>query len=144
MAIVTDAFTELRQQLAEAATGPDPVVRLYAACTAYLDFADRRPQRYRVMFGGLWNAARAVDESAISEAEAAALGQDVLAILVECVQECADAGRSASSNPRADAVALWLGLHGLAHQRAVASTFPWPDDIARRVVDSLAHIVPPA
>lgn len=143
-AIVTDAFTELHQQLTEAATDPDPVARLYAVCTAYLDFADRRPQRYRVMFGGLWSAARAVDESAISAAEAAALGQDALAVLAVCVQRCAEAGRSASSEPRVDAIALWLGLHGLAHQRAVASSFAWPDDIARRVVDSLAHLVPPA
>jgi AcrR family transcriptional regulator len=143
MAIVQDAFAELSQQLAAAGTDPDPAVRLHAVCAAYLDFAATRAQRYRVMFGGLWNAARALDSPAITESEVAALGQDALGVLVAGVQACVDAGRSTSSDPGADAVALWLGLHGLAHQRAVASAFPWPDDITDRIVEPLAHLVTP-
>lgn len=140
MAIVTDAFAELKQQMTEAGTAPDAIVRLYAVSTAYLDFAATRPKRYRVMFGGLWSAAQAVDESAITAAEAVALGQDVLAALAACVQACVDAGHSTSSDARDDAIALWLGLHGLAHQRTVARVFPWPSDIAERIINSLAHL----
>ena len=28
-----------------------------------------------------------------------------------------------------DTVALWVGMHGLAHQRISTRVFPWPDDI---------------
>lgn len=140
VALVTEAFAELQQQLAEAGTADDPVVRLHAVCAAYLDFASSRPQRYRAMFGGLWNVAHAVEASAMTGAEAVAMGQDALAVLAGCVQGCADAGRSTSTDPGADAVALWLGLHGLAHQRAVARAFPWPGDIVERLVSPLAHL----
>jgi hypothetical protein len=40
----------------------------------------------------------------------------------------------------ADAVALWVGLHGLAHQQSVAASFPWPADIAERLITTLAHL----
>ncbi|HEX4247258.1 MAG TPA: hypothetical protein VH008_05280 [Pseudonocardia sp.] len=43
--------------------------------------------------------------------------------------------------PATDAVALWLGLHGLAHQRATTRTFPWPADITLRVVNPLSHLI---
>ncbi|MFD4262245.1 hypothetical protein ACFWR9_32615 [Streptomyces sp. NPDC058534] len=44
------------------------------------------------------------------------------------------------SSAAVSSVALWLGLHGLAHQRAVAPSFPWPPDIAERLIGSLAHL----
>ena len=138
--LVRDAFAELSATLSAAATDPDPVVRLRAVCTAYLDFAGTRPSRYRVMFGGVWSAARALDGDAITEAEAADLGQDVLAVLVEALRACAEAGRSTTRDPAADAVALWLGLHGFAHQRAAATVFAWPQDIVERLVDPLARL----
>lgn len=144
LAIVQEAFAELSEQLVAASNAADPVVRLQAVCAAYLDFAATRPQRYRVMFGGVWNAAQALDSGAITEAEAAALGQDVLAVFVTCLQACADAGRSTSSDPSADTIALWLGLHGLAHQRTAATSFPWPPDITERIINPLAHLLPPA
>jgi AcrR family transcriptional regulator len=140
LAIVRDAFTELARQLAEASGDPDPVVRLHAVCAAYLQYATTRPQHYRVMFGGLWNAARAVDADEITEDEAATLGQDVLGVLVAALQQCVAGGRSSSDDPYADAVALWLGLHGLAHQRTAASAFVWPDDVVDRIVAPLAHL----
>lgn len=144
LAIVQEAFAELSEQLVAAATAAEPVARLHAVCTAYLDFAATRPQRYRVMFAGVWNVAQALDSGSISEAEAAALGQDALAVLVAGVQACADAGRSTSDDPSADAIALWLGLHGLAHQRTAATSFPWPPDITKRIITPLAHLLPPA
>ncbi len=53
---------------------------------------------------------------------------------------CVDAGDSASTDPFGDAVALWVALHGLAHQRAVIPYFPWPDDTADRLVDRIAQL----
>jgi hypothetical protein len=92
------------------------------------------------MFGGLWNAAAALDSGAITEAEATAVGQDVLAVFVTLLQACVTAGKSTSNDPPADAVALWLGLHGISHQRAALDAFSWPADIADRLIEPLAHL----
>jgi len=123
---------------------PDPrqlaVARLQAVCAAYLDFAARRPQRYRIMFGGLWTATSAIESSAVSHGDVQALGQEALGVFVAVLQGCVDAGASRSTDTFADAVALWLGLHGLAHQRVVTAAFPWPDDVAQRLVTALAHL----
>lgn len=142
VAIVRDAFAELRAELlaAEDEAGPDPVARLRAVCMAYLDFAATQPQRYRVMFGGLWNGAEALRSGAITEAEAEELGWDNLHVLVAGLEACVAAGRSTSTDPFTDAVGLWVALHGLAHQRAVAPLFPWPEGIATTLVDRLARM----
>ena len=139
LAVVQDAFAELAEALratTDTGTGTNStpedaaVVRLRAASTAYLDFAATRPQRYRVMFGGLWNAREALDSAAVSAAEVTELGQDALAVLVTALDACFAAGNSTSTDT--DAIALWLGQHGLAHQRAVTAAFPWPADISSR------------
>jgi AcrR family transcriptional regulator len=153
-ALARQAFAELTERLsaagaekgggekggAPAGDNGDAVVRLHEVCAAYLEFAATRPQRYRVMFGGLWNAADAVAESAITAEEATTLGQEALQVITDALAGCVAAGRSSSTDPSADAVALWLGLHGLAHQRAVIPHFPWPTGITERLVDPLAHL----
>jgi AcrR family transcriptional regulator len=151
LALVQDTFDELRDQLQAAASDAgsltshaDPVVRLHAVCNAYLNFAAARPQHYRLMFGGLWIAAEAIDTSAVSRDQDAARGQDALAVLITSMEACVAAALSTSTDPHADAIALWLGLHGLAHQRAVTAAFPWPADITTRIVTSLAHLTPDA
>jgi AcrR family transcriptional regulator len=147
LAVVQDAFTELTEALratSDAGSSEDAEGRLRAACRAYLDFAATRPQRYRVMFGGLWNATEAVDSAAVTAAEATDLGQEALGVFVTALDACVAAGISSSTDTVADAVALWLGLHGLAHQRAVIPAFPWPADIAERLITSLAHLSPRA
>jgi len=143
LAVVQDAFAELADVLRAAARETDAVARLRAACTAYLDFAADRPQRYRVMFGGLWNAGEALDAAAVSALEVTELGQDALDVLVTALEACVAAGRSSSTDTAADAIALWLGLHGLAHQRAVTAAFPWPPDITERLITSLGHLAQP-
>jgi AcrR family transcriptional regulator len=142
LAVVQGAFAELGEQLETAAGAPaaDPVTGLRDVCDAYLAFAAGRPQRYRVMFGGLWNATAALESASVTSDEVAALGQEVLAALVTRLEACVRAGRSTSDDPGADAVALWLGLHGLAHQRVVSAAFPWPSDIQERLVAPLAHL----
>lgn len=142
LALVLDAFAELSRELstAAAAVGPDPERRLRAACAAYLGFAADRPQRYRVLFGGLWSAAGAVQAGTMSEADVGELGQEVLAVLAGALTDCVAAGRSTSTDPAADAIALWLALHGLAHQRAVVHAFGWPADIEDRLIGPLAHL----
>lgn len=49
--------------------------------------------------------------------------------------------RATSTDPFAEAVALWIGLHGLAHQRLVSPRLPWPPGIEDRVILPLTHLV---
>jgi AcrR family transcriptional regulator len=120
----------------DAATGPRQ--RLFAVCDLYLEFAQAHPGRYRTMFGGLWMPD--LDESSLTEDDLSALGRTSMHMLTEALEGCVDAGCATSTDLAADAVALWLGLHGLAHQRAVAPAFHWPPDIAERLITALAHL----
>ncbi|MFF5564463.1 TetR/AcrR family transcriptional regulator [Streptomyces sp. NPDC012623] len=140
LAVVQREFAELRDSLRAAVekAGADPRKRLYAVCGTYLDYAGAHPERYRTMFGGLWMPD--LDGSSLTEADLAALGDETMRILVDALAACAADGQSASTDPPSDAVALWLGLHGLAHQRAVSPAFPWPEDIADRIITALAHL----
>jgi AcrR family transcriptional regulator len=133
--VVRQAFAELagriRAALAEA--GGDPRHRLYAVCRTYLEFARTHPERYRAMFGGTWNPTA-------TSGELAELGAEAMRLLAGCLADCVAAGQCTSTDPAADAVALWLGLHGLAHQRAVNTSFPWPEDIVQRIAFPLSHL----
>jgi len=141
LALAQEAFSDLTGYLV-AASSPtdDPVRDLRAVCDAYLDYASRRPQRYRLMFGGVWSAAEALSSGAVALDDVTALGQNTLEVLTVRLQACIDSGASVSTDAATDAVALWLGLHGLAHQRSVSTAFPWPSDIADRVIDPLARL----
>jgi AcrR family transcriptional regulator len=140
--VVQGAYDHLTAELIAArdAAGPDPVARVEAICSAYLGAAEARPERYRVMFGGLWNIRHAIDSEAVTEPAAAELGQEVLRVLVDAMADAAAAGRSASDDPFADSVAIWLAMHGLAQQRAVSRYFPFPDDIVDRLVRPLLRL----
>ena len=140
LAVVQQAFAELETHLRAAldTAGHDPRQRLFAVCHAYLRFARDRPGQYRVMFGGLWMPA--LHDTSVTEQDLAALGYGCIELLTEALNECIIAGQATSTDLHADAVALWLGLHGLAHQRAVTVAYPWPPDIAGRMVTALAHL----
>lgn len=140
LAVVQLAFAELEEHLRTAleAGDEDPRRRLFALCNGYLDFAQHHPGRYRTMFGGLW--VPELGESSLTESDMAELGRSSLELIADVLGRCVAAGVATSTDLPADAVALWLGLHGLAHQRAVTAAFPWPPDIAERVITSLAHL----
>jgi AcrR family transcriptional regulator len=147
LAVVQNTFAELTETLrASVETGSTDGTKadLQAVCEAYLGFAATRPQRYRVMFGGLWNTGEALDSGAVTAAELTGLGRDALDVFIAALDACVVAGTSTSTDTGADAIALWLGLHGLAHQRAVTVGFPWPPDITNRLINSLGHLTPPA
>ncbi|MFC4560958.1 TetR/AcrR family transcriptional regulator [Nocardiopsis mangrovi] len=122
----------------DAAPG-DPRSRLFTICSTYLEFADRYPGRYRTMFGGIWK--RELRSSSVTQHDLHAIGQASKELLADAVGRCAAAGISTSTDPWADSAALWMGLHGLAHQRsAVTGNYWWPPDIAERLVVSLARL----
>ncbi|WP_440899286.1 TetR/AcrR family transcriptional regulator [Actinosynnema sp.] len=142
MAVVRREFEALAVQLREARDREvDPRERLVAICLAYLEVARAHPGRYRTLFGGLWMPD--LDTTSITADELMSLGNAPLEVLVEALGACVEAGRATSDDLFADAVALWMGLHGLAHQRSVTRAFPWPDDIELRIIGALAHLTGP-
>lgn len=137
LAVATDAFAELAEHLRGAvASDDDPALRLRAVCTAYLAYARDRPRRYRIMFGGAWDGTRAVESGSIAAEEITTLGSASLAVLLDALREGGDAG----DDPVAAATVLWVGLHGLAHQRLVAPGYPWPPDVEDRLVAALTGL----
>ncbi|MEV4313844.1 TetR/AcrR family transcriptional regulator [Actinocrispum sp. NPDC049592] len=140
LALVQQEFDGLAEQLRAAldAAGADPVERLFAGCNAYLQFAEDHPSRYRLMFGGVWMPA--LDDTSITESDLSTLGDASIELLTGMLSGCVTAGLATSTDLQADAIALWLGLHGLAHQRASTVSFPWPPDIAERMITALAHL----
>ncbi|MFI5844692.1 TetR/AcrR family transcriptional regulator [Catenuloplanes sp. NPDC051500] len=139
LAVVGTAFAELTEILRAAAAEADsPRARLEAICRTYLAYAQSHPERYRTMFGGLW--VPTLESGSVTEEDLAALGKECMGLVAAALAECAAAGVSASTDPAADAVALWLGLHGLAHQRAVTRAFPWPPGIEDRVITALGGL----
>lgn len=139
--VAEQAFDELVAALRDAG---DPtatsVERLHAVCGAYLEFAEERPELYRVMFGGVWNAAIALERHPDEEARLRGMGLETFEPLVAALTACVDDGASASDDPQGDAVTLWLGLHGLADQRQAAPLFPWPEGVDRALVRRLARL----
>lgn len=139
-AVVQQAFDELADELGAArdAAGDDPRARLYAVCLGYLEYARRRPGRYRMMFGGVWMPD--LTTTSLTADDMYALGEESLAVIAEVLGGCVSAGIATTTDLDADVVALWLGLHGLAHQQSSTVSFPWPADIAERMIVALAHL----
>ncbi len=144
-AVMDEVFVELRTVLDEAAEGiDDPVEALHAGCAAYVRFAAERPHRYRVLFGRPHPSVTGapVKPSAADFAEADDPGALAFRVLVDGIAACVAAGRSDSTDPFGDAVALWAALHGYATLRQGQPHFPWPDDesLRRAVVERLACV----
>lgn len=138
-AVVEKAFSELESELRSAveAAGEEPRDQLLATCHAYLRFAAEHPGPYRAMFGGVWIPE--LDET-ITEEALRELGATAMGMLKTVLQRCVEAGVSTSRDPDADAIALWLGLHGIAHQRSATRIFPGPEGIENRIITALAHL----
>lgn len=137
LAVAQRAFGVLEQELS-AADDEDPAQRLRAICAAYLTFAERRPQQYRVMFGAVWDAGQARDRAPAIADELAVLGMGAFEILRRAVADCVASGRSTSTDPFRDATALWVGLHGFAQLQVAAPLFPWPPELRSTVIDRMA------
>ena len=146
LAVVADEFARLREHLRSSVDrrGSSPVDGLLALCDGYLDFAGEFPARYLLLFGGVWNAAEARTDAAIAPGEVEGLGVDLLEDIADLLTACVQDGSSSSDDPSLDATALWLGLHGLAHQRIVSTAFAWPSGIQQRLIQRLAHLEPRA
>ncbi|HEY0719552.1 MAG TPA: TetR/AcrR family transcriptional regulator [Streptosporangiaceae bacterium] len=146
-AAVAEVFDELIDAVerAQLAVGADPVDRLLAGCRAYLDYGLAHPAWYGVLFtprelapgdhGG--PVPIGPDGSPVLP-----FGGEAFAQLVAGIQECVQAGASASTDVLADATAVWVAMHGAVTLRTALRKFPWPELAAfsRQLVLPLARI----
>ena len=140
-AVAEDAFGDLERLLRRVPDPRQPAVdHLRATCTAYLEFARSWPQRYRIMFGAVWNAQEALQRHPDRAEDFNRLGLGAFDALVDALTACVEAGESTSVDPSADATALWVGLHGLAQLRVATPLFPWPPDLEANLVTRLARL----
>ena len=137
------AFDELTAALVrDRDATSDPVGRLRAVCESYLRFAREKPHLYRLMFGGVWNATAALETHPDDDERLRALGMNAYGLLVDAIEGCVQVGASSSADPRQDATALWVGLHGFAQLRDTARLFPWPADTENVIIEQLARLQP--
>ncbi|MEV4614690.1 TetR/AcrR family transcriptional regulator [Kitasatospora sp. NPDC049258] len=138
-AVVAEALTRLQQTVSAAtAAQDDPVDSLIAGCAAYVEFGSRDPACYRIVFGSSRHRTQPVPCERPSPS-----GLDVFMALVHSLEACVRAGRSASTDPFADAVALWTALHGQVTLRAALPDFPWPPtDTVTQLARSLGRVTP--
>jgi len=113
-------YDKLRQAMAHAASRTrDPQARLAAVCTAYCQYAQEQPGRYRALTGIRGQPRHpGWDGQPLPGAPAFALIRDTVA------QALAAAGSVA--DPFLAAATLWASLHGLVTLRATRPAFPWP------------------
>lgn len=131
--VLAEQFAALTEQLAAAvATGGDETEELRAGCRAYLDFADRDPAMYRLLFeGGITRSAE--------HAGPDAPGRETFDYLVTGIARCQHAGALTADDLQTTATLVWTGLHGVATLRRAHPDFPWPpldellDDLLHRV-----------
>jgi AcrR family transcriptional regulator len=131
-ALVDEALAEFTTEVSAAmGAETDPVDSLRAGCTAYLDFAMRRPNSCQLAFGPL-DANLTMTPS----------GTTAFELLVNAVDACVRAGVSVSTDPFADATAIWVALHGYAILHTTRPAFPWPptDAIIGRIIHGLASL----
>jgi len=118
--LVNDAvdagFTTFNAVLTDAAAGPvEPRDQLAAMGVAYLEFSERRPALYAVLF----SARRDLLETPEPDRERGFEGLVALLREVDTTLEADDA--------RQLALLVWSSLHGYAMLRAARPHFEWPD-----------------
>jgi AcrR family transcriptional regulator len=147
MAAVVQVFDELAAAIEQAETtvSTDPVQRLLAGCQAYLEYGLGHPARYGLLFSLRGVAPEDYCTPVPIEPDGTPLltfGAEAFSQLLRAIQECVEAGVSASTNVLADATAVWAGLHGAVTLRTALPAFPWPELAAfnRQLVLPLAHV----
>ena len=141
---VFDELTDAIEAGAESA-GQDPVGRLVGGCEAYVKFGLEHPARYGVLFSerrlGMQDYCEPVQLSPDGK-PVLEFGAESFALLVQAIEDCVEAGASASTDVVADATAIWVAMHGTVTLRTALPGFPWPDPdlFARQYVPSLAHV----
>jgi AcrR family transcriptional regulator len=124
-AVAARHFSALEDHMARACAGiDDPVDRLATLGRAYIEFGVANPEPYRIMF-------MTRPEVAPEEYQGHVMaGSRSFDRLVECVQDCIDAGRFRPGHTDAFRLSLgfWARVHGLTSLLMAKPGMPWPDD----------------
>jgi AcrR family transcriptional regulator len=130
-AVVADVFTELDTAMLAAAEGLDaPMERLRAFGLAYVRFAIRHPEHYRI---ALLDPCPRPDVDAV-------LATAGFAHFQETVKQCMQAGIFADADPLPITFELWSAAHGIASLMITKPFLPWGDKdaVAERVLCAAA------
>jgi AcrR family transcriptional regulator len=147
IAAVLQVFDELTDAIEAGveSAGPGPAARLVAGCAAYVRFGLEHPARYGVLF----SERRLATQDYCKPVRLSPDGKPVLefgvesfALLVQAIEDCVQAGVSASTDVVTDATAVWVAMHGTVTLRTALPGFPWPDPdrFVRECVLSLARV----
>ena len=118
-------FTALEAYVGKACEGvDDPVDKLAALGRAYITFGVANPEPYRIMF-------MTRPDLTPTEFQGMELAESAsFALLLDCVQDCIDAGRFRPECNDAFRLSLgfWARVHGLTSLQVTKPGMPWPDD----------------
>jgi AcrR family transcriptional regulator len=131
-AVVMDVFAELDAAMVSAGDGlTEPLERMRAFGLAYVRFAVKHPEHYRIATMDPCAQAPAVDEI---------LAESAFVHFRETVQECIRAGIFAEADPLPITLELWAAAHGVASLMIAKPYLPWGDveQIADRVLCAAA------
>jgi AcrR family transcriptional regulator len=118
-------FTALEAYVGKECEGiDDPVDKLAALGRAYITFGVANPEPYRIMF-------MTRPDLTPTEFQGMELAESAsFALLLDCVQDCIDAGRLRPEYTDAFRLSLgfWARVHGLTSLQVTKPGMPWPDD----------------
>ena len=147
MAVILRVFDELAGAIEQgsASARQDPVERLVAGCGAYVGYGLAQPARYGVLFSGPHGTPQDYCKPVPLGPEGHPVlefGAEAFALLVRGIEECVEAGASASTDVVGDSTAVWVAMHGAVRLRNSLPGFPWPEPetFVRHLVLSLARI----
>jgi AcrR family transcriptional regulator len=129
---MTASYGEFRAALREAVpSGGDPLDQFRAYGRAYLEFAERRPGLYRVLF--MTTVREGVPVPVRGGPTGEDEGVDAFNDFLEIVTRALPAGL----DPFTQSAYIWAALHGFATLRQAIPAFPWPaaDDYVERMAE---------
>ncbi len=120
-AVSIAAFQDLWDFLRAAieANEGDPRAQLEALGVAYVDFAQRRPGHYRILFATPGRLTAAGPPGTAEDDP----GVRALELLLTVTARCLPAG----ADPEPVAKQLWIGVHGFVSLRAALPDLDWPN-----------------
>ncbi len=122
--LCTADFQKLADAFQEVATIEDPIERLRRTGRAYIEFAIRYPNHYRLMFMTPLPAEIDTDQTGKGDVQ-----RDAYAFLVAVVQDAMAKGAFKPEWKDAELLAqvLWAGMHGVVALHLVGGTDKWVD-----------------
>lgn len=114
---------------AETAAEHDVATRLRSRAFAYVDFARRHPEPYRILFMDPRHSGSLSIEDMLDTTGLSGVRRELDAAV--------DAGLMAPRDTALTALTLWTALHGVASLVITHPTLDWPDQLLDAVLDDL-------